>query len=110
MALHAQSKKYVKVTSQFAKVYEYLDPKSNVLKHASRDNLFELVYAGNLWYQVKVDTKVGWLDKKEAKIVDGPGLTLFSLPVGTVAFILLIILTTIIGTTYLIYKQKRQEL
>ena len=46
--------RYVEIKKPFASVYEYLDPKSQILVQATKKDHFELVYEGTSWYQVKV--------------------------------------------------------
>ncbi len=102
--------KFVKIHIPFANIYEYLDPQSRILLQASQNKLFELVYEGTSWYQVKVEDKVGWLEKSAGTVVDNKGATVFSIPVGTLIFFLLLLVATITGASLLIYKQKTAEL
>ena len=110
IAVQASATRYVKVRIPFANIYEYLDPQSTILQQASQNKYFELVYEGTSWYQIKVDDKVGWLEKSAGTIIDSPGITVFSIPLGTLIFFLLLLATTIIGASLLIYKQKTAEL
>ena len=110
ITIHASATKYVKIRIPFANIYEYLDPQSRILQQASQNKYFELVYEGTSWYQVKVDDQVGWLEKSAGTIIDSPGITVFSIPLGTLIFFLLLLATTIIGASLLIYKQKTAEL
>jgi hypothetical protein len=110
IAVYAGATKYVKVRVPFANIYEYLDPQSTILRQVSQNKYFELVYEGTSWYQVKVENKVGWLEKSAGTIIDSPGITVFSIPLGTLIFFLLLLATTIIGASLLIYKQKTAEL
>ncbi len=110
IATYASATKYVKVRIPFANVYEFLDPQSSILQQASQNKYFELVYEGTSWYQIKVGENVGWLEKSAGTIIDNPGITIFSIPLGTLIFFLLLLATTIIGASLLIYKQKSAEL
>ena len=101
---------YVVIKKPFVSIYEYLDPKSEILVQASKNEHFELIYAGTAWYQVKVKDKVGWVEKSAGSIVDNPGYTFFSIPIGTLFFFLLLLIATITGASFLIYKQKTAEL
>ena len=101
---------YVVIKKPFVSIYEYLDPKSEILVQASKNEHFELIYSGTAWYQVKVKDKVGWVEKSAGSIVDNPGYTFFSIPIGTLFFFLLLLIATITGASFLIYKQKTAEL
>ncbi len=110
ISVQAGATKYVRVEIPFANIYEYLEPQSPIITQASQNKLFELVYEGTSWYQVKVDNKVGWLEKSSGSIISNPGITIFSIPLGTLIFFLLLLMSTIIGASLLIYKQKTAEL
>jgi hypothetical protein len=97
--------KYVEVTGPFVNVYEYLDPKSTVLKQAKKGDHYELVYEGKAWYQIKIKDRVGWLEKKAGIIVDNPQY----LPVGTFLAFIILLLGTLAGVSVYIYKQKAVE-
>lgn len=101
---------YVVIKKPFVSIYEYLDPKSEILVQASKNEHFELIYSGTAWYQVKVKDKVGWVEKSAGSIVDNPGYSFFSIPIGTLFFFLLLLIATITGASFLIYKQKTAEL
>ena len=49
---------FVEIKKPFVSIYEYLDPKSEILVQAAKNDHFELITA---WYQVKVKDKVGWV-------------------------------------------------
>ena len=102
--------RYVEIKRPFASVYEYLDPKSQILVQATKKDHFELVYEGTSWYQVKVKDKVGWVEKGAGIVVNNPGITILSIPLGTLLFFLLLLVATITGASFLIYKQKTAEL
>lgn len=102
--------RYVEIKRPFASVYEYLDPKSQILIQATKKDHFELVYEGTSWYQVKVKNKVGWVEKSAGIVVSNPGITVFSIPLSTLLFFLLLLIATITGASFLIYKQKTAEL
>jgi len=110
MASRSNASQYVEIRKDFASIYEYLDPKSEIVMQANRNDHFELIYEGTSWYQVKVKDKVGWLEKNAGVVVNNPGLTLFSIPIGTLFFFLLLLIATITGASFLIYKQKTAEL
>lgn len=98
--------KYVEIKIPFANVYEYLDPKSTVLKQAKKGDHLELVYEGTSWYQVKVREKVGWLEKKSGEVVASPNYNLTS----TMIFILILLAGTVGIVWYYISRQKVAEI
>jgi hypothetical protein len=106
----AEDVRYVKIKKPFANVYEYLDPKSKVVRQAKKGDFFELVYEGTSWYQVKVEEKVGWLEKRAGVVVAGKGPTIFSIPIATFIIFLLVLIITFIGASFYIYRQKTAEL
>jgi hypothetical protein len=101
---------FVEIKKPFVSIYEYLDPKSEILVQAAKNDHFELIYEGTAWYQVKVKDKVGWVEKSAGTIVTNPGYSFFSIPLGTLFFFLLLLIATITGASFLIYKQKTAEL
>lgn len=98
--------KYVEVKEPFISVYEYLDPKSNVIIQAKKGDRYELVYEGKAWYQIKVKDKVGWLEKRAGVVVD----TAKYLPIGTFIVFVILLLGTLIAVSMYIYKQKTVEI
>ncbi len=110
LSSNAGENRFVEIKKPFASIYEYLDPRSEILVQASRNDHFELVYEGTSWYQVKVKDKVGWVEKNAGIVVSNPGMTVFSVPVGTLLFFLLLLVATVTGASFLIYKQKTAEL
>lgn len=103
-------KGFVEIRKPFVNVYEFIDPKSNIVTHAKKYDCFELVYEGNSWYQVKVDDKVGWVEKSAGTIINQRGITFHSIPVSTLVFFIFLLLATIGGASFLIYRQKVAEI
>jgi hypothetical protein len=101
----AASPKYVEVKNSFVNIYEFLDPKSNVIKQAKKGDHFELVYEGKAWYQIKIKDKVGWLEKNAGIVVNNPQY----LPIGTFLVFVILLLGTLVGVSLYIYKQKAVE-
>lgn len=101
--------KYVKVTSSFANVYEFLDPKSAVVQMAKKGSCYKLVYEGTSWYQVTVKGKIGWIDKREGKVVDSPNLILGALTPLNILVILILLAGTIGGVSFYIKRQQNSE-
>lgn len=106
--------RYVRIKKPFVSVYEKLDPKSNIIKQVSKGDHLELVYEGTSWYQVKVDGKNrpvnAWIEKNSGIIVDNPGKTILSIPVGTFVFFILLLIATIGVAVSIIYRQKTPEI
>lgn len=94
--------KYVEVKKPFVNVYEYLDPKSTVIQQAKKGDYFELIYEGTSWYQVKTQSKVGWLEKRAGDIVEKAN----SFSVFGILLLILICAGAFGGAGYFIYKQK----
>lgn len=110
VTVHANTSKYVEIKKAFTPVYKFLDPQSQILVQATKNETYELVYEGTSWYHVKVDEDFGWIEKSAGKIVDSPATTFLSIPIGTLMFFLLLLIATITGASFLIYKQKTVEL
>jgi hypothetical protein len=106
---YASDVRFVKIKKPYVNVYEFLDPKSKIMKQAKKGDYLELVYEGTSWYQVKVQDKVGWLERRAGVIVDNPGVTVLSIPVGTFVLFILLLLGTFAGATFFIYRQKTAE-
>jgi hypothetical protein len=102
---HAAAARYVEIKNPFVNVYEFLDPKSNVIVQAKKGDHFELVYEGKAWYQIKIKDKVGWLDKRCGIVVNNPQY----LPLGTFLVFVILLLGTLVGVSMYIYKQKSVE-
>ena len=79
--------------------------KSNIIRVAKKGDHFELVFEGTSWYQVKVSDKVGWLDKKYGAVVDNPNPSYL----GTFIVFTILLVGTLAGVSYYIYKQKTSE-
>jgi SH3-like domain-containing protein len=102
---HAAAARYVEIKNPFVNVYEFLDPKSNVITQAKKGDHFELVYEGKAWFQIKIKDKVGWLEKKAGIVVNNPQY----LPLGTFFIFVIMLLGTLVGVSMYIYKQKAVE-
>jgi hypothetical protein len=105
MPLFAGSGTFVRVDKSLANVYEFLDPKSNIIRVAKEGDRFEMVFEGTSWYQIKVQDKVGWLEKKSGSVVSSQS---GSNAVTWIA-ITILFLGTLGGVYYYIYKQKVVE-
>jgi hypothetical protein len=60
-------------------VYTRLDPKSEVIRMVKKGDYLELLSKGDLWFKVKVDGRVGYLETKTGKVVNRPGGKLITL-------------------------------
>jgi agmatine/peptidylarginine deiminase len=96
---NAASQQYVQITESFINVYERLDPKSPVIVMAKKGDRFDLIYAGPIWYQVKVKDQIGWIERKAGRVIEGNNVfsTILSIVVvcallaGTLYFVLRVI-------------------
>jgi len=102
--LHAGQ--FVRVESSLANIYEFLDPKSNIIRVAKEGDRFEMIFEGTSWYQIKVQDKVGWLEKKSGSVVSDGGA---SSNAGTWIAITILFLGMLGGVYYYINKQKLAE-
>jgi hypothetical protein len=97
--INASAAQYVQITEPFVNVYERLDPKSNVVKTAAKGERFELIFAGDKWYNVKVKSQMGWVERKAGRIIEGrsvvPMLLTIALIVALVGGTLYVVITYI---------------
>jgi len=93
---------YLYITEPFANVYEKLDPMSALIRQAKKGEYLEVTYDGESWHKVKIDGKIGWVEKKAGKIVQTAG----GAPVGSIIFLLIIIAGTIGVVFYFVQKNK----
>lgn len=95
---------YLHVTEPFANVYERLDPKSPLIRQAKKGEFLELVYNGESWHKVKIDGKIGWVEKKAGDIVNDNNTT----PVGAIIFLLIIVAGAIV-VVFLVSQKNRNQ-
>jgi len=108
-AVQAEESGYVEISKPFVNIYEYLDPKSNILKQARKGEVFELIYEGKSWYQIKFNDKVGWIEKRSGTIVAAPKMMFYSIPMGTFALFIILLLGTIVTVSLMIFRHKKTE-
>jgi hypothetical protein len=102
---------YVKIIKPFTNVYEYLDPKANIIKQAKKGDYYKLIYAGPLWYQIEVNDGVGWVERQDGAIISNPPVfVLNAIPIHTFIVFLLLFIGTLLGVTVFINKQRTAEL
>ncbi len=104
-----QERKSVQIEKQFANIYEYLDPKSTIIKQARKGEAYELVYAGTSWYQVRVRERVGWLERRAGEIVDTPPMKILGVPVAVFSVIATLLVLTLAGVVVLVVRQMNAE-
>jgi hypothetical protein len=98
----AAARQYVQITEPFVNVYERLDPKSSVILTAPKGKRFDLIYAGPLWYQVKVQDQIGWIERKAGRVVEGRNI------LSTVLSITLLI-ALLAGTLYFVFSYIKKQ-
>jgi len=64
--------KYFQVTFGPARVLLYLNPDSPILGMAKKGDVFPLVGEGDTWCKVVYADTVGWVEKRNGKIIDAP--------------------------------------
>jgi hypothetical protein len=97
---------FVEIKQPLANIYEFLDPKSNIIVQAKKGDHYELVYAGTSWYQVKVQEKVGWLERRAGEVVSSAT----SVPIGSLVLLVVILLGTFGIVFVFVQKQRTAEL
>jgi hypothetical protein len=97
-----QSIGYLLVQEPFAKVYEQLDPMSPLIRQAKKGEYLEVVYNGESWNKVKIDGKIGWVEKKAGKIVAQPG----GVSIGGIILLILVIFGSFGMVIYFIKKNQ----
>ena len=74
MPINAMASQSVVISEPFVNVYERLDPKSNVLKLVKKGDRLDIIYAGPMWYQVKLGNTEGWVERKAGNVVEGTNI------------------------------------
>jgi hypothetical protein len=98
------AQQYVEISEPFVNVYEFLDPKSTVLLMVKKNDRLELIYAGTTWYQVKIGSKQGWVERKAGHVVDSPS---FMSPAISIILVILVLAGTMYGVSFYLKKQKK---
>ena len=99
----ATASQYVQISEPFVNVYQFLDPKSTVIKMVKKGDRLELIFAGTSWYNVKVGSESGWVERKAGYVVERADVTT---PVVSIILIVLVLAGTIYGASYYIKKNK----
>lgn len=109
LAQDKTANRYVKITVPFVNVYQFLDPKSTVLKQAKQGEKYPLVSIGTSWYQIQVDANIGWVEQRSAELVDHSS-TLFDTAQLVIFFAVAIgFVGTIIAVIIIISRQRELE-
>jgi hypothetical protein len=103
LPVKATAAQYVQITEPFINVYERLDPKSNVLTMAKKGDRLDLIYAGPLWYQVRVQDQIGWVERSAGRVTEGTNVVSILV---SIALILAIVGGTLYVVITYINKQK----
>ena len=81
-----QAENFFLVEEPLAKVYKELDPKSPLIKQVKKGEYLELIYDGESWHKVRVDGKIGWIERRAGRIVEKKG------GISVISLVLLILL------------------
>jgi hypothetical protein len=94
---------YVEVKKAFPNVYAKLDPKSEIIRQVKKGEYLELLRKGvnGVWYEVKVDGRVGYLEATAGKVVNRKGA-----PVITLLLYIFLLLACAGGVALYIKKQQ----
>lgn len=95
-AANAEEGKWVEIKVGFANIYKQLDPESDIIKQAKKGDRIALEHAGTSWYKVKVDSSIGWIEKRSGKVVSSSKAN----PLPAILLILVIIGGTTGGIVY----------
>jgi hypothetical protein len=93
---------YVEVKKAFQNVYAKLDPKSEIIRQVKKGEYLELVRKGvnGVWYEVKVDGRIGYLEAKAGRVVNKKGA-----PVITLLLYIVLLLGCAGGVALYVKKQ-----
>lgn len=97
-----KAEKYLLVEEPLAKVYEELDPKSPIIKQVKKGEYLDLVYDGEVWHKVRVDGKIGWIERRDGKIVEKKS----GASIASIIFLLLIAGGTLGGVVFYIQRNR----
>jgi len=97
--------RYVEVKKHLSNVYvSFNDPKSDIIKQVKKGDQLELLRESlsGSWYEVKVDGKVGYIEARNGKIVNGPG--------GKLVMMLLFIVVFLACAAGIVFYVKNQKI
>jgi len=104
-----EERQSVEIQKPFANIYEYLDPKSTIIKQARKGETFELVYAGTSWFQVRVRERVGWLERRAGEVIDSPPVRILGVPIAVFAVFVALLVLTLFGVALVVFRQMNTE-
>ena len=104
-----EQRQSVEIQRPFANIYEYLDPKSTIIKQARKGEAYELVFAGTSWYQIRVRDRVGWLERRAGEIIDTPPLRILGIPVAVFSVIIVLLALTLGSVAVFVFRQMHTE-
>lgn len=97
-----EKKQYVKITAGFTNIREELDPELPIIEQGKKGDIYELVFVGTSWYRVKVQDKLGWIDKRDGILVDNPN----KFPIFSILLVILLLCGAAGAVYYYINKSK----
>lgn len=103
--------KYFQVTIAPARILLYLNPDSPILGMAKKGEVLPLVGEGDSWCKVMYADTVGWIEKRNGKIIDSPKSLLASdfLFAGIIALILSILVVFLLVILSIMRKAKGKQ-
>jgi SH3-like domain-containing protein len=103
-----QDVKYFQVTFGPARVLLYLNPDSPILGMAKKGDVFPIVGEGDSWCKVVYADTVGWIERRNGKIIDAPKSLLANdiMFFGAVLLILGLIVTLLLVFLSIIRKKR----
>ncbi len=100
--------KHFQVTFGPTRVLLYLSPDAPILGMAKKGDVFPLVGEGDTWCKVAYADTVGWIEKRNGKIIDAPESLLVSdvLFFGVVLLILALLVTLLLVILSILRKKR----
>lgn len=100
--------KYFQVTFGPARILLYLNPDAPILGMAKKGDVFPLVGEGDTWCKVAYADTVGWVERRNGKIIDAPESLLASDGLFFIAMILVLgLLVALLFVIFSILRKKR---
>ncbi|HEX3020094.1 MAG TPA: DUF4388 domain-containing protein [Chitinispirillaceae bacterium] len=93
--------KYFQVTFGPARILSFLNPNAPILGMAKKGEVFPLIGEGDSWCKVVYTDTVGWIERRNGKLIDAPkslfasDLLFFSIALFMVGLLLVILLATL---------------
>jgi len=100
--------KYFQVTFGPARILLYLNPDAPILGMAKKGDVFPLVGEGDTWCKVAYADTVGWVERRNGKIINAPESLLASDGLFFIAMILVLgLLVALLFVIFSILRKKR---